>query len=492
MAGSAIDFSGYYKAYYYAPNNVTHNTNGFSPDWHDSDEFFMNRLNVDVTFRPTDEISVFWQLRGPDKVRWGGTRLKDPRTGSGNFNEPSGDWRNGKWSGDRGSLDDGLLVTTQIYGQIVQDWGTVKVGRMDGIADQGLTSLGYLPSSSGDGYLYRAPFDDLVDFRDAIHYSQTWDNGFGLNAFYAKKEIARLVVASQDTSRYNDADYNEVGVEGVYAWDGGGASLALMWDRDYSGKVDWSGYDGVGRFQAFYVNPALIQSFGDFSVHLEAMLGWGRYYDSPPTLAEPNIRRERATGYAFYGDVDYNYGPGNATLLGWYASGTDTGKMAADSERGDLVGMGDFAPLIVMHYNTSQGDGFWSGNSASDGFNGNGPSNYWGLALTGRHAATDWLTLDWAAGYAARVKTESDNRWVTNNVTRPNEYTYAGKDLGWEVDLGLTLDLLDNLQFSTMFGYLWKGDAYAQAIGYNPNGTPIMGEATDDSHVWLNTLTFSF
>lgn len=180
------------------------------------------------------------------------------------------------------------------------------------------------------------------------------------------------------------------------------------------------------------------------------------------------------------------------TFLGWYASGTDTNKAAADSERGDLVGMGDFAPLLVMHYNTSQGNGRYTGNAANDGYNGNGPSNYWGLAFTGRHATTDWLTLDWAVGYAARVETEPGNRWMVNVFTQPDDYAEAGKDLGWEADLGFTVDILDNLQFSTMFGYMWVGDAYDQALGYEPDGRPIMGGSDDDSYAWLNTMTFSF
>lgn len=144
-ADSAVDFKGYYKAYYFSPNNVTHNTFGLTPDWPDSDNFFMSRLNIDLTFRPTDEITIFWQMRGPDKERWSG----------------SGNGRSHRSIGYE-------LQTTQIYGQVVQDWGTVKIGRMDGLADQGLTSLGYLPGSSGDNYIYRAPFDDIDDFRDAF------------------------------------------------------------------------------------------------------------------------------------------------------------------------------------------------------------------------------------------------------------------------------------------------------------------------------------
>lgn len=114
------------------------------------------------------------------------------------------------------------------------------------------------------------------------------------------------MVNSQDTSHFVDSDDDEIGLEGLYAWDGGGASLALMWNRDYSGKYDFGPYKGVDRLEAFYVNPALAHSFGDWSLHLEAMLGWGHYYDMNPN--KPEIRREKAVGYAFYGDVDYTTG----------------------------------------------------------------------------------------------------------------------------------------------------------------------------------------
>lgn len=454
-AASAIDFSGYYKAYFFNPYNVTHNNRG-QEEWNDSDQFFMSRLNIDVTFQPTDEISVFWQFRGPDKNRWGtGYSINSDRSG-------------------------GFLFTRQVYGQINQDWGTVKIGRIDGIGDQGLTSLGYVPGSAGDGYIYRAPFDNLSDPWDAIYYTNAWDNGFGLNAFYAKAASGGTV-----NNRYKDADYDRISVEGVYKWDGGGVSMAVMMDRDYAGKNDVTlganTYKGVGRRSAWYINPAFAHSFGEWSIHAEMMFGWGKEY----VPGQNKSHQIDASGYAFYADVDYNYGPGNVALMGWYASGTEW----SDDEDNGFVGMGDFAPLVVAFYDNTLGNGRWSSNAAWDSAgpgNGNGPNNNWGVAFTGQHAANDYLTIDWAVGYTSLIYS---NYRFANPVT--TERHYSGTDLGWEVDLGMTIQLLDNLQFSTMFGYMFVGDAYDVVTGYDTNNSP-QWRGADDSYVWVNTLAFTF
>ena len=518
FAASAIDFSGYYAAYFFNVGNTTHNNlwhverwnadgTAVINDWTDTDTFFMNRLNLDITFQPTDEISVVWNLRGPNKVRWG-TNL--------NVN---------------GENAAGFLYSRQIYGKIVQDWGTVMVGRIDDVDHAGLATLGYEPASAGDGYIYRAPFD-WADQVDAIYYTNEWDNGFGLRGYYSKR-------VSQDGGEafgngqggpgwYKDGDYDQIMIEPSYKWDGGGAAFAFWMERNFAGKEDLNPNDNnsAGRQAAWYINPAISHSFGEWSVHAEMMFGWGHNYNrlSDPNNLNSHLQKAKASGYAFYADVDYNYCAGNVNLGGWYASGTSWDEFDKTDDAGrwigknkDFVGMGDFAPLLVMFYNQTLGNGRWAadagvvagtGTNALDAnvvgnfdkrgggaTNGNAGSNQWGLVLGGQHAATDYLTLDWAVGYSEQIY--STTRWQkkvvgTDLTAADTRWAYADTDLGWEIDFGVTIDLLDNLQFSSMFGYMFAGGAFDQMVGWDrTTGNPVIHDA-DDSYVFVNTLKFSF
>ena len=75
-------------------------------------------------------------------------------------------------------------------------------------------------------------------------------------------------------------------------------------------------------------------------------------------------------------------------------------------------------------------------------------------------------------------------------------YTEQDKDLGFEVDLSLSFQLLDNLQFISSFGYMFNGDAYKSLRGYQFNDVTgdirAVWDDPDDSYVWYNTITFSF
>lgn len=525
QAASLVDFNGYYRAYYLSDTNLGRRADSFT------DSYFGHRLNMDVTFSPTDELSVYWRLRGPDFRRWG----------------------------SEGNLD---LSTYHIYGEIKQDWGTTLVGRLDEDLDvYGLATLGYL-AETNPIFTTVGPFEE-AGVMDAVRFTREWDSGWYFMAQYGK-----ISNNSSDSdlpdNRHSDQDFDRYQVEGAYRWDGGGVSLGMWYDRDAT--IFDADDPGADKFTGFYLNPAFMQSWGDFSVHFEGLAGWGQ---------EKYVGREPdqdAKGYAFYLDADYNYGDGNVTLAGWWVSGS--GFNESDSK--SLVGLGgNFFPLIVAYNANSSGFGrvdtvgytdpengnaiylantayenyihvgyqhtpgylntggrigistaaegllanpAFAGRSRTDqhSFNNETEANHWALALSGNHALTDDISLHYALAYLALNKPNYRvaNSWsglydagtAAEGTIRNGggvSYLDQDKDLGFEIDLGFSFQLLDNLEFTTAFGYMFTGDAYKTLRGYNQTGGGADGANTytdgkavwedgKDTYTWYNTLTFNF
>ncbi|MDR1921352.1 MAG: hypothetical protein LBS31_06360 [Candidatus Adiutrix sp.] len=529
-AASQVDFTGYYRAYYVVESNLDHQ----SGDAAFTDSFFAHRLNLEIAFTPTDEISVHWRLRAPNLARWGA-----------------------------GSLNP---VTHFLYGRIKQDWGTVYVGRVTDVLNRyGLASLGY-GRSTDPVFTATGPFESNSPV-DAIRYVNTWDNGFGLLAQYAK--VSTGVADNTVASWSSDHDLDGFRVEPRYEWDGGGAALGLVYERNATFGRTSAANGGDDKRNAWYLNPAFSQSFGDFGLHFEGLVGWAST-EVKGLQADGTTYPDRdEEGYGFYLDGTYNYGPGNVALAGWWASGTGLGGNSwYEDENGvewwteqkskSLVDFGtNFYPLVVafgdsrgwqrsggysdlnvknysgnanavtvannaftnfvlgpggldryfgddegvarisqdrvggytIAHRTAQstpaGAGAsWYDNEVWDSLN-SGTSNHWALALTGNHSFTDEIALHWAVAYLGLNK---PNYRITNSFSLGNDldnlssdintYTYAeqDKDLGWEIDLGLEFRLLDNLRLTTTFGYLFSGDAYRTLRGYNVGAENSAGE----------------
>ena len=466
FAASQIDFKGFYRVH--SENVWNSNFAGHKDDAY-NDSYFSDRLNLDFTFNATDEVAVYWRVRGPNDTRWG----------------TSG--RN-------------TLTSHFIYGEAKTEFGTVSVGRLaHTFVDIGLADLGHsLTFVDGDGtFGYGSPFDWDTP-KDGIRWANRWDNGFQLVAQYNRWATAH---DSATPPVYNNGEYENVDVfilEPAYLWDGGGATLALLYARDHA--TDPVGLRTIGYYnsalqvpatKAYFINPAISHSFGDFTVNFEGKAGWGKVSDIDPSLVGPNLLTSdeiKATGQAFYLDFDYNYGPGNVTLAGWWSSGSKVEEFASDTSKyKGLVGLGDaFAPFIVAY-----GDGYGTDNPTNAiakaeelnnaGVNTvgiDGASNHWAIAITGAHAFTDDVTLQYGLGYLSLNKV-GDTKFDENGSGIQG--TKGEKSIGFETDLGLRVQLLDNLSFSTNFGYLFAGSALKDENGDKEN-----------AYAWYNTLTFSF
>jgi hypothetical protein len=102
--------------------------------------------------------------------------------------------------------------------------------------------------------------------------------------------------------------------------------------------------------------------------------------------------------------------------------------------------------------------------------------NHWGIGLLGNHAINDDIKLNYGIGYFRLVES-----WH-NNI---NGFRQS-KDLGFEIDLGATFQILDNLSFETQFGYMFNGSAYD---GWNNNG---VWSNAKDTFAWANVLAVTF
>jgi hypothetical protein len=67
------------------------------------------------------------------------------------------------------------------------------------------------------------------------------------------------------------------------------------------------------------------------------------------------------------------------------------------------------------------------------------------------------------------------------------QYRYQSKDLGWEIDLGFTFQIYDNVAFETQFGYFFNGNAFETW----DDGSKSWKDAKD-TFAWGNAITFSF
>ncbi|MDR2945864.1 MAG: hypothetical protein LBV79_03860 [Candidatus Adiutrix sp.] len=317
-AASQIDFSGYYDVYFMNDVNLGKHAGG--PAFTDS--FLGHRLNIDLVFRATDEISVHWRLRAPDFKRFGNTA----------YSANDGQGRT-------------VMVTHHIYGQIDQAWGTLRIGQIDDAFDSyGLGSLGYSPATD-PAWTNRSPFDSGGRI-DGLRYNRTWDNGFGLTAQYQKVDNNDQMGLANPANASSDQDFDRFIIEPTYEWEGGGAALGLRYDRNAA--LNEGSYWGAQN--AWYVNPAVMHSWGNFSLHFEGMYGRSK---EEGLNGYDDIKYD---GYGLYLDADYNYGPGNVTLAGWWVSGNSVHDDYDETGHG-LLGIddGNFYPLLVAYNGNASG-----------------------------------------------------------------------------------------------------------------------------------------
>jgi hypothetical protein len=482
FAASPVEFEGFAKVYHESLSNFQRASYG---DAMDRESFFENMLQIAVTFRPNDRVSVHWQFRGPEYQRWG-----DSRRSTAN------------------------IFTRALYGEAIFPWGTIRAGRIpEGMpgTSAGLSVIGYYPTW-GREFLYIYPFDP-GDPIDGISFTKKWDNGFGLNIMYSKN--ASYWGNSRDNYAWNgpfqpaafgsydfkDSDHDSFGIEPTYEWEGGGATLGLSFSRDMTDPT-------VEKDYAVFVNPSIFQSWGDFALHFEAKIGRGKTTYSRKSALIPPDRDSSisSSGFGLYLDGKFNYGSGDVTLAAWYASGTSPD----DDGNRSLVIFGGLAPFLVAFNLTTLDNGTYSNNLgwggygmtyASDAYgdrviqgnryNGFGV-NVWGVSLLGNHQLTPEIKLNYGIGYFGLAAPNFRFDLSDLDLADPAPaWKDQSRDLGWEIDLGATFQITDNLWFESQFGYMFNGKAF-DFPEFDGNGVYAGMAGAKDTFAWASVLSFDF
>ncbi|MDR0548982.1 MAG: hypothetical protein LBI10_06185 [Deltaproteobacteria bacterium] len=468
QAASKVDVSGWFRVLHHNLVNYNRAADG---DYVQSDSFFDNRLNVNVDFKPSDDILVHWTLRAPNTHRWGAQTANPANNAT------------------QGSSNAYVVYTRAIYATITQDWGKLSIGRLEEqfpTSMNGLKTLGY---TYGTTYIYANPFD-FKNVADGIVYTYNWDNGFGINVYYAKHSTDDIDTGYRIDK---DVDYDRFGVEPVFKWEGGGASLNLEYARNMRNTTNSpANYETVKDY-AFFINPAIYQSWGDFTIRFEGKIGWGEHKDRDPASAANPTRKDEKEGFGLYVQATYKYGAGDVNLMGWYADGSsyeeNTYNRNNRRKTHDLVGMGDFSPFLVAYYenslssrvsrltDTNPNHQYSHSRYGTNNHRGRlgmaNSANHWGIGLLGNHNFTDTVRFNWGIGYFELVE---------------EQYLGQKKDLGVEVDVGIRVQIIKGVTYESQFGYLFNGDAWR-----NGNGTAAYRyRDAKDTYAWLNAVQFAF
>jgi hypothetical protein len=446
----------------------------------DEESYFHNKLNLQITFHPSDNARVLWRVRGLRTQRWGADR----------FN----------------------ISTLGFYGELEFDFGKFRIGR-------GITR----------DYLYLFAFDNDPTV-DGISFKKVWrldgGNTIGLSLFYEKmgSNIANTYRGidignypdlfshwPDPLTRHKDIDSDIYGFDASYKWATGGVSFGMEYDRnmtDSSVKKDW----------ALYFNPAFYQVFGKIILRIEGKYGIGkRIYDKNLVYSSQWKRFEdeylghpwdgtlKNRGMGVYVDLSYNHNAGNISLVSWYVSGTD---INGRGHLNSLVDLGHFSPYLVAYCENGRGSTScydalgerWLSRNVPSVFNfariNSGTRNHYSIGITGYHQLVpDQIKFNYAFGYFRLIKPAmiwiADDTgyhaapYLVNGSTE--SFRYQSKDLGYELDLGFTFEILKNVRLETNFGYFFNGDAFDYYDKASSSFKPAK-----DTFYWQNIFSIYF
>jgi hypothetical protein len=386
-----------------------------------SERFAVSRLRLNVVFKPNENVEIRWRFHAPHGSRWGGGNYTDIRT-------------------------------VYAFGRAKTRIGNFSIGRISSDVDSsGLQTLGYAPTwgFSSQGFI----FDSDSEW-DGAMYRNDWANGFGIKAIYLK----RVSTVPTAAAPYKDADYDRFSFEPYYKWAGGGFSFAIQYDNIKNTPT------AVDQNHFFSINPAFMHKFAlgensSMTLHLE-----GKY--SSGKRQEINQEAVDTEGAGLYGDLNFNYGSGETTLAGWWFNGNDSGNVQGTVKNKGLVNSGQaFYPFLIFNQNLVT--------NLYQSLEGVESSGHWGIALLGNHKFSKDITMNYGLGKFGKV---GDFILASGEA--------ASKDMGTELDVGITAQLMQNISYSTKLGFFFPGDYYNEKFGREDYDDTVWG--------WAHELIFSF
>lgn len=275
---------------------------------------------------------------------------------------------------------------------------------------------------------------------------------FNMYAFYQK------ITETDSYINDNGHDHDYYEVYGAFTGYGKTALAVGYYDNQIN---DFAGGSSTDRWR--------IKGYGDYQ--FTDMLGLEFEFDYINGKTEYNIAGMEDTdisGLAFMADLQADFGAAKANFMYFYISGDDGTDNDNDAYSVNGGTGNDFEPLYVL-----------TGAKTSLLNNDMGSNNIYGVAArtAGVHGlvaaadfqATEDLGLHGALGWAKAA----------------DEVQGVDSDYGWEVDLGASYKLLDNLTYNLHFGYLASGDFFKL-------GSTAPGLDTNDITLLYNNLSMTF
>ncbi len=351
----------------------------------------------------------------------------------------------GMWGStdDEASASGNTVDIHHLFMEYMSPIGKVRVGRTSG----GLWQGDFLSSDKNQNRL--------------MYFPNFLPKPFGACVFLQK------TVEADSITTENDSDYDLYEASAWYKTKD--LIVALAYDYfDDARSMDRNGI--LAGAPEAEINKHLIKGYynqnaGNMYAEMEFAYVWGdKEWDDTTTAATD----DDYDSFAIMADVGMTMGNLDIGVLAFYASGdgdtTDDDLEAALSVPG--WGLGEqFQPYTIL---TGATTGMLTGdyNSASATMTAAGVIS---LGVHADFAVNDKLTLHSAIAYA-----EADDAMA--NVD--DEY-------GWEIDLGISYALLDNLTYAVDFGYLMTGDFFeGNSVTENFD--------TNDIYVMNHRLTMEF
>ena len=333
----------------------------------------------------------------------------------------------------------------------------------------------------GGGWGY-TKFLDSTGNRDRIKWYPVW----------TLENVSWLLMYQKNAEKDAfDGGTDEADFASYYAglvWNASfGGTQAAVWhnrfDQDYSSTGSYNNTElwFSTNYKLFGMNflSEVHYAMGDDSAK-DDISSWGAYADLSMPLGAFTLG-----GMVFWLQGDMTADGDNKGYVGRGGVGNDWNPFAIAT--GDYMGLlngdkngylGAITGLLgIPGYELTGSEGDFESNSSGNG----GQPGALALAAYAGWQFTEKLSFNAAAGYIWADKTPSG----------------IDDAMGFEVDLGLSYKLLDNLTYSATFGYMLPGDmfddlaSYVSYVASDIYGEPI-ATGTNNIYLLLHNLTMTF
>lgn len=278
---------------------------------------------------------------------------------------------------------------------------------------------------------YDIYFDDFLNIDSDGHmlrwYSNDLGKGFKLSGYIAK--YGSTGEGSPDATT-SDNDYDIYSFGGYLEDQGLTASLWLDYFRDHTGTNSTNKARLKGYYQQLFSS---MHAMGEFA-----------YVKGATDYATPGTPDDDIANLAIIGEFGVTMRTVDLSLMAFYASGDDNGNSdhKQTAAMASVYGLGsEFAPLTVL---TNSDARLLTGEDTRAANNAMTQAGVIAIGTFSDVAASESLTLHGGVAYAM-AEAEKPG-WDSS--------------YGWEIDLGLSYKMMDNLSYALDGGYLISGDFF--------------------------------